>query len=526
MTALRRLLLAVALVVTANAAFAQDAAIPAPKFDIQRYEVVGDTILGAETVQRLVTPHTGKQKDFGDVQRALEALEGAYRALGYGVVQVQLPEQDITRGVVRFNIAQPKIGKVTVEGNEHFSSDNVRRSLPSVKEGETPNSDEIARNLQLTGEHPVKQTSVLLRSGANEGLVDVNVRVKDEKPWRLVGTLDNTGTSETGELRLGIGYQHSNLFDRDHVLSLQYITSPTDLDQVSIYGAGYRIPYYRLNSSLDVYAGYSNVDSGTVGNLFAVSGKGNVAGGRWNYYLPKWQDVEHKAYLGLDYRAFQNNVTLGGVGFVPDITIRPASIGYAGLKRFTASQWAFNGAISSNIPGGNDGEQRDFDLTRFGATANYNILRAGTSFAHAFSNDWQGRIAWQGQYTDDLLIPGEQFGIGGPDSVRGYLPREVANDKGYSAQLEVFTPDFAAKAGLTDKWRTRVIGFYDFGDVRRNNPLPGESAGQYLASTGLGLRLSYGKSVNLRFDVAQILKAYGTRQTDDQRISANIAIIY
>ena len=113
MTALRRLLITVALVVTASVAFAQDAVIPAPKFDIERYEVVGDTILGAETVQRLVTPHTGKQKDFGDVQRALEALEGAYRELGYGVVQVQLPEQDITRGVVRFNIAQPKVGKVT-----------------------------------------------------------------------------------------------------------------------------------------------------------------------------------------------------------------------------------------------------------------------------------------------------------------------------------------------------------------------------------------------------------------------------
>ena len=93
---------------------------------------------------------------------------------------------------------------------------------------------------------------MLLRSGAGEGLVDVNVRVKDDKPWRLVGTLDNTGTSDTGYLRLGIGYQHSNLFDRDHTLSLQYITSPSNLDQVSIYGVGYRVPYYHLNSSLDV----------------------------------------------------------------------------------------------------------------------------------------------------------------------------------------------------------------------------------------------------------------------------------
>src|SRR5690606_26442411 len=158
---------------------------------------------------------------------------GAYRERGYGVIRVALPEQDITRGVVRFNIVQPKIGKVSVEGNNNFSTDNVRRSLPAVKEGETPNSGDIARNLQIAAEHPVKQTNVLLRSGASEDVVDVNVRVTDDRPWRLVGTLDNSGTPDTGNWRLGVGYQHTNLFDRDHTLSLQYITSPGHLSDVA-----------------------------------------------------------------------------------------------------------------------------------------------------------------------------------------------------------------------------------------------------------------------------------------------------
>lgn len=106
-------------------------------------------MLGADVVQKLVTPFTGTQKDFGDIQRALESLENAYRKLGYGVIQVLLPEQDITRGVVRFNINEPKVGRVNVEGNQHFSTANVRRSLPSVKEGEIPNSNDISRDLQI-----------------------------------------------------------------------------------------------------------------------------------------------------------------------------------------------------------------------------------------------------------------------------------------------------------------------------------------------------------------------------------------
>lgn len=513
-------------IVLSAPAMAQEEAIPAPKFAIKSFEVVGDSLLGAELVQRLVSPFTGSNKDFSDVQRALEALEGEYRRRGFGVIQVALPEQDITRGVVRFNIVQPEVGKVSVEGNQHFSEANVRRSLPSVKEGETPNSHDIARNLQITAEHPIKQTSVLLRSGANEGVVDVNVRVADDRPWRLVGTLDDSGTSDTGYTRLGLGYQHTNLFDRDHTLSLQYITSPSKLDQVAIYGFGYRIPYYRLNSSLELFAGYSDVDSGTVQGLFTVSGSGTIFGGRWNYYLEKWDDIEHKTFVGLDYRAYKNNVTLGGVGFVPDITVHPVSLGYSGVKRMTASEWAFNAAVSANIPGGNDGGAADFRRTRINATDNYVILRAGTSFAHAFRNEWQARAALNMQYTEDALIPGEQFGIGGVGTVRGYLPREASNDRGYAAQLELYTPNFADKIGLGDQWRTRLVGFYDFGSVSRNKVLPGEQAGKYLASAGVGLRLSFGKSVSLRVDLAQILKAHGTRQTDDQRLSTSLAIIY
>ncbi len=524
--ALRRWVILLTLLGVSGHALAQDVVTPPPKFAIQSFEVTGDSILGAATVQRLVTPFTGKDKDFADVQRALEALESAYRDRGYGVIQVALPEQDISKGVVRFNIIQPKIGKVTVEGNEHFSNANVRRALPSVKEGETPNSHDIARNLQIAAEHPVKQTNVLLRSSANEGIVDVNVRVTDDRPWRLVGTLDNSGTADTGYWRLGVGYQHTNLFDRDHTLSLQYITSPGHLSDVAIYGVGYRIPYYRLNSSLDLFAGYSDVDSGTVGGLFAVSGKGSIYGARWNYYLPKWGDIEQKVYAGLDYRAYQNNVTLLGIGFVPDITVHPVSIGYAGLKRMTASEWAFNASLARNIPGGNDGRAADFQATRFGAQEDYTILRYGTSFSHAFRNEWQARIAYVGQYTQDLLVPGEQFGIGGPDTVRGYLAREAANDRGYVTQLEVYTPNFASKVGLNDKWRSRLVGFYDFGAVTRNDPLPGEQAGKYLASTGVGLRMAFGKTVSLRVDVAQILKAHGTRQTDEQRVNASLAIIY
>jgi hemolysin activation/secretion protein len=519
-------LLAGFLPMSLRAQSAPEVVIPAPRFEIRGFEVSGDSLLGAETVQRIVTPFTGQQKDFGDVQRALEALEAEYRRRGFGVVQVQLPEQDITLGVVRFNVNQPTLGKVNIEGNQFFNNANVRRALPSLREGQTPNSAAIARDLQIASEHPVKQTNVLLRSGATDSQVDINVRVTDSRPWRLIATLDDSGTSDTGYMRLGLGLQHTNLFDRDHTFTVQYVTSPTQHDQVAIYGLGYRIPYYRLHSTLDLFAGYSDVDSGTVQGLFNVSGKGSIFGGRWSYHLPKWDDIEHRVFAGLDYRAFQNNVTLAGVGLVPDITIQPVSIGYAGLKRMTASEWNFNTSLSRNLPGGVDGDAAAFQRTRAGANPEYTILRFGTSYIHAFANQWQGRAALAGQYSGDRLVPGEQYGIGGPDSVRGYLLREATNDKGYAVQLEAYTPNLSARVGLTDQWRLRMVGFYDFGQVKRNDPLAGEQAGKYLASTGIGMRLGLGKTLSLRLDLSHVLRDHGTRQAGDMRLNGAMALVY
>ena len=84
-----------------NQAAAQDAG-----FDIARYQVEGNTILSAETVQALVAPFVGKGKVYGDVQKALEALEGEFRRLGYGTVQVYVPEQELTTGVVRLVVSE------------------------------------------------------------------------------------------------------------------------------------------------------------------------------------------------------------------------------------------------------------------------------------------------------------------------------------------------------------------------------------------------------------------------------------
>jgi len=510
----------------------QQEPVPAPRFDIIRFEVQGGTLLTAEQIERAMAPYTGKSKDFADIQRALEALEGAYRDAGWGVVQVVLPEQDITRGVIEFRVVEALLRKVVIEGNTVFSAENVRRSVPALREGATPNSREISRNLQVAAENPIKQTTVLMRSGEKEGEVDGVVKVTDARPWKASVTLDNTGTAQTGSYRVGLGYLHANVFDRDHVLTAQYITSPGHEDDVKIFGMGYRVPLYDRGASVDVIVGYSDVNSGTVQNLFTVSGSGTIFALRYNQHLPRLTDYEHKIVYGFDYRAYQNRVVIQGVGIVPDITVHPVSAYYSGVRRTSDSDFNFYLYAAQNVfPGGNDAGDSHFKATRVDAKAAYRVYRYYAAYTRVLG-DWQIRGLLNGQYSRDALVPGEQFGVGGFDSVRGFLEREIANDRGYRASLEAYTPDLGAGLGAANA-KVRLVAFWDTGTLKRNKAQPGEATRQSVSSAGFGVRLAAGKGFSMRLDFAQVLDGGGQgldggggQGKNDQRVHASLSLVF
>lgn len=506
----------------APAGIAPVAPIVSPKFEIRRYLLEGNTLLAQERVDQVLAPFIGPNRDFGDVQRALEALQGAYQAIGYGGVEIRLPEQELERGEVRFIVIEVKIGGVSIEGNQHFSAANIRRSIPSLREGITPNSHEIAESVRLANENPSKQTAVLLRGSERDGHVDATIRVADINPRRWSVSLDSTGNQNTGRGRVGIAYQHSNLHDRDHVLTAQFITSPTQVEDVNVFGLGYRIPLYDRGDSVEFVAGYSNVDSGSVQNLFVVSGQGSVFGARYNQALPKWRDLEHKLTYGLDYRAYQNQVAPDGSpdSLVPDITVHPFSLTYSANRRATGQDLSFYLNATQNIPGGNDGTDEDFKKqgARFGVgTASYRFYRGGFNYVRVVKDDWQVRANFNAQYSDDALVSAEQFGIGGADSVRGFNERYASSDKGHRTTLEVYTPDVAKRVGLGDG-RLRFLAFYDTGALRRNYAQVNEQEAVHLDSGGFGLRFSYKNYLTARLDVAHVFHdGSGYSEPDSRR---------
>ncbi|MBI1889070.1 MAG: ShlB/FhaC/HecB family hemolysin secretion/activation protein [Burkholderiales bacterium] len=496
------------------------------RFDISRFDVQGNSLLPSNDVQTLLAPFAGKGRDFGHVQRALEALEAAYRKRGYGMVQVSLPEQELNRGVVLLKVTETRIGKVTITGNQHFDQANIRRSLPAVREGTVPNVDEISSGLHTANENPAKKVKVQFKGG-QEGEVDADLQVQDGKPWTIGLNVDNVGNSSTGRNQVGVLFQHANMFDSDHVLSLQYTTTAQKPSQVAIYGVGYHIPLYALGDSVDLYASYSDVNSGgvTAGIFnYQISGKGTLFGLRYNQNLGRSKDYESKLSYGFDVKAFQSSVLLNGIQIGNDVTVHPLSLTYTGKWTLSAGEVDYFLTGLQNVPGGSKGDSAAFNAARGGAPAGYKLLRYGANFSRGFAGGWMMRLGLNGQYAKDSLVPGEQFGVGGSASVRGYQEREVSDDVGYSTIAEMYTPNLCD--GSASLAQCRVLVFYDYGHVSRNNPLSGEIPSTSISGVGVGLRLVAQKYFTLQMDVGRALRTGAATAKGENRVHFKMNFLY
>lgn len=507
-----------ALIAAAASAFADDG------FTIARFDVEGNSLLPADEVQRLLQPMSGPHRVYGDIQHALEALENAYRKAGYTAVQVYVPEQELTSGVVRIQVTENRIGKITVTGNKHFSEKNVLAGLPRLQSGQSPNLRAISEAVQLSNDNPAKQVGVTLESGNEPGTVDAEVKVVDENPLHIFATVDNTGATSTGRWRTGVAIQDANLFNRDQVGTLAYTTSPDSPSgvRVNVYSVGYRIPLYSLGDSLDFFYGKSDINapsaSPTLGGLLGFTGKGDIYGFRWNHFFTRRGETTSKLIFGVDYKKIDSTCNVNGVGIstagptppvascVPYATM-PLSLTYSSQTLGVGQSIDYDIGISRNVATGTeytntDGRTDHYSYLTPGSrdtVDGFMILHADASILRSFGNDWQWRVASSAQAARNPLVSSEQFGLVGIYAVRGFTERAVVADSGVFVNAEIYTPQLVSKGNL------RLLAFFDFGYGHNSNVgSSGLPANLNVSSLGLGARYVLGRNVNIRLDVARV----------------------
>ncbi len=496
---------------------------PAPElgFMVTGFRLSDEVPLEAGRVDALLAPYRGREVTLDELLTAAKSVEAAIRDQGYAFYRIVLPPQTLTDGEIFLQVVNFKVGNIAIENNRHFSRENILRMLPRLEPGTAPNIDRLAEDVRYANRHPAKRMELLFREGEGERTVDARIRVQDEQAHSVFAILRNTGNEATGKWRLSFGGQHTNVFDRDHVVNITATTSPDKHhhDDVKQIGLSYGIPFYSWGGHVNAFYAKSDVDSGVIENFFDVRGAGHVSGISVIKYLPRVFDLyDHEVQLALEDKHFTNDirftpsalVTPPGVG---DVRSRPASVKYS-LNRETALlRYGAHVQYLANVDGGTDNTSTAYNRVRvdsFGnslkADTNWQAWRFGGFGNFSLPQNWRFNFDVTGQWTDEALIPGEQFGLGGLASVRGYDERELAGDSGYVMRTELVAP------AVFGKWIAH--GFYDHGYRDLEAPQGATTTHEWLQSTGLGLRYAIGP-LALRMDLAYPLeKSVETHEGD------------
>lgn len=491
-------------------------------FVIRGFDITGDNPLSDSEVTSVLAPYLRSDATIDTLQKATASLEGALKDKGYSLYRVALPPQEVGKSVT-LNIVKFTIGKVTLEGRERYSDANIRASLPELKEGTAPNFRRLAVQTAIANESQGKQVQVALKESDDPDRIDARIVVKESKPWSFSASESNTGSTATGNDRLTLSGSHSNLFDLDHQFTAAYTTSlerPSDVKQI---GLNYRVPVYRLGGVV----GLSYTHSDVVGSFgaFSSTGAGQTFGVNYSHYLPP--DGGYRSYLtvGLDDKQFDVTQINGTPLFGQRVRrSRPLTLGYTAKQESDTSVWGYNAELVANISGGsgNDLGSYQSEDPRI-VTADWKAVRGGANFLTSFGSGWLWGVRGQFQLTNEALISGEQFGLGGAGSIRGTGERPMAGDSGLMVSTELTTRELMP--GM------RLLGFVDAGWLSNRypngNPKP---ASDSLSSAGVGLRYSL-PALTVTADFGRVFSGSnlpyvagsGLPQPGDQKLHVNVS---
>lgn len=508
------------------------------RIDIFNYSVRGNTVLSRMEVERAVYPFLGPQRLVADAEKARDALEQAYRTKGYETVGVEIPEQDVRGGVVIFNVVELKVGRLRVIDSDWYSPNDIKARAPSLAEGAVPNYNDVARDLTNLNRVAGRTITPTLRAGEVPGTVDVDLTVEDKPPVTATVELNDRYSNRTERLRMTMGASYTNLFQRDHSLSLQAQFAPEAVEQTWVVSASYLAPIRGTPFSIVAYGVHSESDVAAVNDI-NVLGSGDIFGLRAIANLPTAGKWVQQVITGVDYKNFKETLTADGLKGETPIDYASATLGYSASRITEDSKLDLSLSLNFGIRGigATDSEYR---LKRYGSKASWSYLKLDAAYNRVLPADFLASVRFSGQVAGDPLISNEQFGAGGYDSVRGYYESQELGDYGAWLQLQLDTPNLAKGWGGEAIGDWRIYAFTDGALLRVHDPLPTplepltpggpipgyELIDEYrLASVGIGTRVGFLKHYNLDLILAAPLIDEEDTKTDiEEKIRAQFRL--
>ncbi|MGO9932458.1 MAG: ShlB/FhaC/HecB family hemolysin secretion/activation protein, partial [Steroidobacteraceae bacterium] len=477
---------------------------PVKTFPILEYRVEGNTLLHAIDIERAVTPYLGEGRSIKDVEAARLSLEKIYHEHGYQTVLVNIPQQEVSSGVVRLSVVEAPVGQVDIKGSKYHSLEVIGATVPQLQSGVVPDFNEVQKELAQANHTQDLHVTPVLRASATPGQVDVDLDVQDQLPLHASLEVNNRYSANTAHVRVIGEVDYDNLFQSNQSISLQYQTAPDDPSNAKIWSASYVIP----TSGGLVWALYAVGSDSNIAAIGAtdVIGNGNIYGLRLIDPLPSESaNFYHNFTAGYDYKDFKQNVGVQGADEIASpakyalYTLQytgtwlgaadaahHAAAAISGVRSSTTLTLGFSFTVTAlgfDDPG-------EFDHKRYGASPSFLVFHPDLQRQQLLPWNWSLVGDINGQLASGPLISNEQYAAGGVDSVRGYTEAERLGDNGGRASLELRTPQLlAGTAHITNSY---LYLFADSAKVRILDPLPGQFTGFHLNSQGAGFRFKFG----------------------------------
>jgi hemolysin activation/secretion protein len=506
----------------------------AVRFDINEIQVQGNTLMPEESVKQITASFTGKGKTSDDVEKLRVTLEKAYRETGYPTVQVNIPEQNVEGGVIVFDVVEARIGQVQVNGNRYFTMEKILGDLPVFAPGEILYLPRAQQELNTINMNPDLKVKPVLMPGQVPGTVDVELVVTDKMPLHGSLELNNRASANTSALRVNGVIHYDNLWQKEHSLSVQFQTSPEDMDEVKALSLSYMIHApWNANHLLALYSVFSDSET-AFGEGFKVNGEGYIAGVRYVIPLPGSSRYGHNVTLGVDYKKFKDSLYFGDaedkeeedkVDITP-VGYSPLSFAYQGSVMNKDSRTTVNAGLNMVLRG-TAMDVEEYENKRYKARGNYIAFKTGVEHATALPGEFGLNLKIDAQITDQPLISNEQVSAGGMESVRGYRESEVSGDNTVCSSLEIAFPELftwlGKRSGGTDgskaqRYKFRPYVFYDMAYLRLKDPLPGEDQPGMIQGTGVGFRGYVTRYFNYGLDWGMALNRTDGTDAGDGRV--------
>ncbi len=466
-------------------------------FDIYEFQIVGNTKLSKTQVETAVYHQMGENKTIQDVEKAREALEKAYHEAGYLTVLVDIPEQEVNDKVVKLNVTEAKVNKLRISGSHYYSLGRIKELSPSVQEGEVPHFPTVQKDIARLNRTSDKRVTPVMKAGKVFGTVDVDLKVEDSLPLHASLELNDKYSRDTTRYRLGGMVKYDNLFQREHSLSLNFLTAPEKVDEVKVLSGNYLMRFDESDMLLALYGVWSKSSVATVGGI-NILGDGTILGVRLIKPLPSLENYFHSVSLGVDYKDFGQKIVFGSTEQSP-ISYMPISALYSGTLQESAATNQLSAGVVAGVRGLMANED-EFNKKQSGAKPDFFVGKLELQRTQSLPKGFEGFIKLDGQFSNGKLISNEQYLAGGADSVRGYLESESSGDRAIHSTLELRSPSLFKNIAWIKEFK--LAAFYDVAQVFTIDPSEGQDGTVLLSGVGLGAHLKSSKNINASLEFA------------------------